>query len=56
MAVTETGMGKTVGMIKYMLSESAWRSMQAMNHLVILCLQVPKKYAGQGLGSRLIQE
>jgi L-amino acid N-acyltransferase YncA len=54
--IVEPATGKTTGMIEYMPAESAWRAVQATNHLVIHCVQVPKKYTGQGLGSRLIQE
>jgi hypothetical protein len=43
-------------MIEYMPAESAWRAVQAKNHLVIHCVQVPKKYRERGLGSLLIQE
>ena len=43
-------------MIEYMPAESAWRAVQAKNYFVIHCLQVPKKHAGQGLGSLLIQD
>jgi len=54
--IVESATGKTAGMIEYMPAGSAWRAVQAKNHLVIHCVQVPKKYAGQGLGSLLIQE
>jgi GNAT superfamily N-acetyltransferase len=55
-AVIEPSTGKFRGMIEYMPAETAWRAVQAGYHFVIHCLLVPKKYAGQGLGSLLIQE
>lgn len=52
----DSATGKPVGMIEYMPAESAWRAVQARNYLVIHCLQVPKRYAGRGVGSRLIED
>jgi len=54
--VLERATGKTVGMIEYMPAEHAWRSVHAPNYMVIHCVQVPKRWTGQGLGSLLIQE
>ena len=51
--IRESATGKTAGMIEYMPARSAWRAVQAEGHLVIHCVQVPKRYAGQGLGSLL---
>lgn len=47
--------GSSVGMIEYMPGEFAWRAVDAQSYMVIHCLQVPKKLAGQGFGSLLIQ-
>ena len=52
----ESATRKTAGMIEYMPAESTWRAVQAKNHLVIHCIQVPKKHRGLGLGTLLIQE
>ena len=52
----ESATRNTAGMIEYMPAESAWRAVQARNHLVIHCIQVPKVHRGFGLGSLLIQE
>jgi GNAT superfamily N-acetyltransferase len=54
--LVERATGKEIGMIEYMPVEFAWRSVHAPNSLVIHCLQVVKRWTGQGLGSLLIQE
>ncbi len=49
-----TDNGEWAGSIEYMPGKTAWRAVEAKNYLVIHCLNVPKKYQGQGYGSFLI--
>ena len=51
----EPSSGTRVGMIEYMPGEFAWRAVDAKDYMVIHCLQVPRRYAGQGYGSLLVQ-
>lgn len=53
--LVERSTGRNVGMIEYMPGGYAWRAIQAPGYLVIHCLQVPKRYAGRGLGSLLVR-
>jgi len=54
--VVERTTEKMIGMIEYMPGEYAWRSVHALNYMVIHCIQVVKRYAGQGIGSWLIED
>lgn len=47
--------GEWIGAIEYMPGEFTWRAIDAKNYMVIHCINVIKKHAGQGYGSYLIQ-